>query len=315
MTNPQADQLKPLLQRLLTMAESHDERLARLEAAHSRLGTQIARVGDQLSRQADQLSRLEDAPVPAPAAAPAPAPLATRTSGAAESGVNNRFGEQFGRLNEQITRVREQFGRMTEQLSRIERAQTELRDDATQHGSEQQRLLERLEVTLIRRQDELAAELPERIQDRMEQVLGFVIEGGEEEPVPQPATEPPATHAAPPAPAPAPAPTPVPAPTHLVTVQEEVRQLGNRIVELMAHIGKLGEVQPAPAAVAAPAPVPPPAPVAAVAPTPQAPTPTTPPTPTLPIPAPVATATPGTKPVVARPVVVRVVPGNRQASR
>ena len=318
MSNPQADQLKPLLQRLLTMAESHDERLARLEAAHSRLGTQIARVGEQLSRQGDQLSRLEDAPTVAPVLAPVPvsAPLPARAGGAE---ANSRFGEQFGRLNEQITRVREHFGRMTEQLGRIERAQTELREDSLHHGSEQQRLLERLEVALIRRQDELAADLPERIQDRMEQVLGFVVaEGGEEELGSTSAHEPPTVEvkAVPvpvqtsaPVQAPVQAQTPAPsAPSaHLASVQDEVRQLGERLAELMAHVGKLGGAQSTPAPVVAPA-QPAPAPVSAVAPAPVA----------DPEPAPVAApaaAPPVAKPVVARPVVVRVMPGSRLASR
>ena len=56
MSNP-VDQLKPLMQRLVSLAEGHDERLARLEAANSRLSAQLARIGEQVSRQSEQLKR------------------------------------------------------------------------------------------------------------------------------------------------------------------------------------------------------------------------------------------------------------------
>jgi DNA repair exonuclease SbcCD ATPase subunit len=294
MSTPLADQLKPLLQRLLTMAESHDERLARLEAAHSRLGTQIARIGEQLTRQSEQLSRLEETPVPAPAPIAAPATVMVRPSGVSDAGTGARFNEQFGRLNEQITRVREQFGRMTDQLSRIEHAQTDLREEAIRQGGEQLRLLERVETNLVRRQEQLAEALPEQLQQRIEQVLTFAVpEEGEDLPAAEVVAERAEEQVVETAVAPA----------HLATVQEEVRQLNDRITELVAQLGKLGNAPPsAPVPVPASAPSPGPAAVPASA--------------VAPALAPTAAAKPAIKPVTVRPVaVVRPATGNRQASR
>ncbi len=220
MSTPLVDQLKPLLQRLLTMAESHDERLARLEAAHSRLGTQMARIGEQLTRQSDQLSRIEETPV---------APMVVRSSPSVESGVGGRFGEQVGRVNEQITRVREQFGRMLEQLNRIEQAQVDLRDEASHQGDEQRRLLERVETTVIRRQEEIAEQVPERVAQRIEATFGVVFQDEAEG----------AEVAAPPVPE-------VQPPSEIILVQEQVRQLGDRISELAAQLSRLAPPEPAP---------------------------------------------------------------------
>ena len=217
MSNLVVDQLKPLLQRLLTMAESHDERLARLEAAHSRLGNQIARIGEQLTRQSDQLNRFEELPVPAAAPAAVAVPAPPVRLAAPESGANGRPAEAAARLNEQITRVREQLGRMVEQLNRIERAQTDLRADGAQQGL----LLERVETTLAH-QGETQHQLPDRIQRRMEALLGTGPVEIEEEPAAEPRSE-------------------------LAEVQDEVRNLGARISELVSQLGKLSPAAEAPA--------------------------------------------------------------------
>ncbi|MEI6985308.1 MAG: hypothetical protein WCK65_04195 [Rhodospirillaceae bacterium] len=289
------DQLKPLLQRLLTIAESHDERLARLEAAHSRLGNQIARVGEQLAKQSDQLMRLEviesapapPSPLPSPPPPPPPSlppsspppptvsvlPPRVGMSAFVEAGATGRFGEQVGRINEQITRVREQLGRMVDQLSRIERAQSDLRTEGTIHNQEQRQLLGSVEVGLVSHgqgleklgeglvklsegqdklcefqdklgegQDKLVEgqdklgdgldklgegqdrlrdtqdKLPDRLQRRVEAVLGVAPFDVEDE-----------GHVI------------EDVPSELSVVHEEVRQLGSRITELAAKLGKLGQ--------------------------------------------------------------------------
>ena len=239
MSNLVVDQLKPLLQRLLTMAESHDERLARLEAAHSRLGNQMVRIGEQLTRQSDQLTHLEEMPAPlpvlapAPVAAPAPAPAPVVRQVSAESANGGRYAENVARLNEQITRVREQLARMVDQLNRIELAQTDLRADRAQHDL----VLERLETTLAH-QGETQHQLPDRIQRRMEALLGSGPVEVEEEEIPEPRSE-------------------------LGEVQDEVRNLGARISELVSQLGKLSPpADPEPPARPVPAPAPAAKPVA-----------------------------------------------------
>ena len=155
MSNP-VDSLKPLLQRLITLAEAHDERLARLEAANSRLGAQIARLGEQMTRQIEPAPRVEEAAAAAPPRASGP--------------VNNgRFGEHAGHLNEQLTRTREQLGRIAEHLARLERASEGLRDEVAQQGEDHLHLLEKLQSSLT----EVQERLPLQVQRRFEEVLGI----------------------------------------------------------------------------------------------------------------------------------------------
>ncbi|MEI8396184.1 MAG: hypothetical protein WCF85_15725 [Rhodospirillaceae bacterium] len=255
-----ADQLKPLLQRLLAMAESHDERLARLEAANSRLGNQMARIGEQLTRQSDQLIRLEEVQSRA-IALPAPSAQPSRPPVVLDSG-NGRSSEQIARLNEQVTRIREQFSRIAEQLNRVEHSQAELRDDSTHNAEEQQRLFDRLETKVM---GELEGPLPDRVQQRVEAVLNSaqfeaavaldeeVADGPEPkaEAHPEPAPVPPA---------PIPPQVPVQASPDLSVVQEEVRSLSEKLSALMTRLGKAGATEaaapsPAPPSPAAPKPV------------------------------------------------------------
>ncbi len=200
MSNP-VDQLKPLLQRLVSLAEGHDERLARLEAANSRLSAQIARIGEQVARQGELALRAEEiaaAPPPPPPAPPPPRPVAAPPSA-------GRFSEQAGHINEQITRSREQLSRIAEQLGRLEKTQAALREEIVQQGEDQQQLLEGLQNRV--------AEMPVQVQRRFEAVLGIdgeEAEGGE-----------------------------AAAPSESGAVQEEIRQLGKHMSELVAQLGRL----------------------------------------------------------------------------
>ena len=224
MSNP-ADPLKPILQRLLSLAEGHDERLARLEAANSRLSAQIARIGEQVSRQGEQLARAEEAPPPRPAPPPpvvAPAPVR-----AAPAAPPSRFGEQTGHINEQITRSREQLSRIAEQLVRIEKAHEkahlELRDEIVQQGEDQQQLLEALQTKLVETQERL----PLQVQRRFEAVLGIDNEEAEQ--------------------------GDAQAKSEIGAVQDEIRQLGRHMSELVSQLGKLTQpaAEPPPAKPAA----------------------------------------------------------------
>ncbi|MEI7610047.1 MAG: hypothetical protein WCJ64_21905 [Rhodospirillaceae bacterium] len=215
MSNP-VDQLKPLMQRLVSLAEGHDERLARLEAANSRLSAQIARIGEQVSRQSEQLGRLEEAPPPAapPAALPLAAPAPAQGPGRPVA-AGGRFGDQAGHLNEQITRSREQLSRLADHLLRIEKAQLELRDEMVQQGEDQQHLLETMQTvqTAQSKLVESQERLPLQVQRRFEAVLG--IDGEEAER----AEEAPKSE--------------------IGAVQEEIRQLGRHMSELVSQLGKL----------------------------------------------------------------------------
>ena len=201
MSNP-ADQLKPMLQRLVSLAEAHDERLARLEAANSRLSAQIARIGEQVSRQLEQPLRAEES---------APQPAVSLGRGAAGGG--GRFGEQPGHINEQITRSREQLNRIAEQLLRLEKAQLELRDEVVQQGEDQQQLLEGIQSRVT--------EMPVQVQRRFEAVLGIDGEEAEHEEAK--------------------------AKAETGAVQDDIRQLGKHMSELVAQLGKLTATAPEPA--------------------------------------------------------------------
>ena len=173
-----------------------------LEAANSRLSAQIARIGEQVSRQGEQLQRAEEAAPPPPLPPPVPvAPAPARPVSAA----GGRFGEQTGHINEQITRSREQLSRIAEQLLRLEKAQAELREEVVQQGEDQQQLLEGLQNRV--------AEVPVQVQRRFEAVLGIDGEETERE------------EAA--------------AKSETGAVQEEIRQLGKHMSELVAQLGKL----------------------------------------------------------------------------
>ena len=206
MSNP-ADQLKPMLQRLVSLAEAHDERLARLEAANSRLSAQIARIGEQVSRQLEQPLRVEESAPPPP---PPPAPSLGRGGG----GAGGRFGEQPGHINEQITRSREQLNRIAEQLLRLEKAQLELRDEVVQQGEDQQQLLEGIQSRVT--------EMPVQVQRRFEAVLGIDGEEAEFEEAK--------------------------AKAETGAVQDDIRQLGKHMSELVAQLGKLTAFAAEPAA-------------------------------------------------------------------
>ena len=203
------DSLKPLLNRLISLAEAHDERLARLEAANSRLGAQIARLGEQVSRQIEPAPRAEEpvvSPPPPPSFPPQAAPL--RASGPA----NGRFGENAGHLNEQLTRTREQLGRIAEQLARLERASEGLRDEVAQQGEDHLHLLERLQSSLI----EVQERLPLQVQRRFEEVLGIESDDAESEDTVK---------------------------SEIGVVQDEIRQLGKHMADLASQLGRL--TQPA----------------------------------------------------------------------
>ncbi|CAK0756364.1 hypothetical protein WCLP8_2740008 [uncultured Gammaproteobacteria bacterium] len=85
-----SDDFRPLFQRLLDLAESHDERLARLEAGQSRHGQNLARQYDHLVHQGELLVRQ---------------------------------GEQLTKLGEQLSGVGSQMSQLGGQLTRLEDGQ------------------------------------------------------------------------------------------------------------------------------------------------------------------------------------------------